>query len=235
MKTEKNIEKKKIKLKELFAKERIKEDLLTGLIVLGPALVTIYVILFILQQVSYFFTGLFKLTPGTTHIPYLLQVIASFLLTLFLIYLGGALARTFVGKQLILKFERLIAKIPMISDLYSALRELADYMLQRKKAKEKFKNVVLTSFPYEGSYVLGFLSSNTPIEIDGQKFYKVFVPTTPNPTSGWFFIMGENQIEFLDISVEEALKIVISAGIVHSQKGGVELKNGLGRKFKKIN
>lgn len=235
MKSEKNNEKKKIRFKDLFAKERIKEDLLTGLIVLGPALVTIYVILFILQQISYFFTGLFKFIPWISNIPYLLQVIIAFLLTLFLIYLGGALARTFIGKQLIVKIEQLIAKIPMISGLYNALREFTDYLLQRNKVREKYKNVVLTSFPYEGSYVIGFLSSNKPIEINGQKFYKVFVPTTPNPTSGWFFIMEENQIEFLDISVEEALKIVISAGIVHSQKGGVELKNGLGRKFKKIN
>ena len=111
----------------------------------------------------------------------------------------------------------LIFKIPFLSKIYSTVRQIADAFMQSEGKKAVFKRVVLIEYPREGIYAIGFVTSEGWWEVVGavkKPVLHVFIPTTPNPTSGFLLIVPEDQVIPLDMSVEDGLKMIISAGVL---------------------
>jgi uncharacterized membrane protein len=127
------------------------------------------------------------------------------------IYFVGFFVTTFIGKRLFEFGEKLIGKVPFVRGLYSAAKKLTDSIFSKKTA---FKKVVLIQFPQQNHYAIAFVTTDKKWELDGKKYVNVFVPTTPNPTSGWYLVVPEEEIYEVDFTVEEGLKALISAGIV---------------------
>lgn len=149
-------------------------------------------------------------------------------LTLVVIFLTGVLAANFLGQRLVLIWEGLLSRIPIVRTIYSSVKQVSDTLLSPQG--NAFRKALLVEYPRKGSWTIGFLTgtpadeirrrvaqSVEPVDADagaGARMVSIYVPTTPNPTSGFFLMMRlEDTIE-LDMSVDEALKYVVSMGVV---------------------
>jgi uncharacterized membrane protein len=137
----------------------------------------------------------------------------GFAVVLVLIFIAGFLATNLFGKMMIDGGDRLMRRVPLVRKIYNASKELSEVFLADKKTV--FKRVVLVRFPHPGAHALGFVMSGSAGYFDralGGETLSVFVPTTPNPTSGFLVLVPARETVPLDLSVEEALKMVISGG-----------------------
>lgn len=210
-------------------KVKIKRNFITGLGILGPVGLTLYVVLWIIEKVGGIFTNFLAILPGLNKIPYLFQLIISTALVILLIYATGA----YVGQSVKKTLDAFFSKVPIIRGLYNALTKFTDSFMESlttNKKSEKTQTVVMIEFPHRDSYSIGFLTSPKPIISNKIKYFKVFVPTTPNPTSGFLIFAREDSLKFLDISSEEAIRIIVSGGVGQDidsiNKIGEALKNG---------
>ncbi|MDQ6971222.1 MAG: DUF502 domain-containing protein [Mariprofundaceae bacterium] len=192
----------------------IKRWFFTGLILLVPILVTIYLFLAIVRSMD----GLIRLVPTAWqpdiligfHIPGL-----GIVLTLLVILLTGMLGASFIGRWLVRMGESVVERIPLVRSVYGALKSVLETVLRDNQ--DSFRRVVLVEYPRHGSYALGFISGSGHGEVQDKtekKVVTVFVPTAPNPTSGFLLYIPENETTPLDMSVEDGMKCVISAGVI---------------------
>ncbi len=145
------------------------------------------------------------------HVPYYFGV---GVLLVFLVFLGtGFLTRYLIGRKLIEYSERIMQAIPLISRVYRAVQQIRDVFIGRQGAV--FQSVCLIEYPRKGLITVGFVTSSERglvQEATGQELVAVFVPTTPNPTSGYLVYLQPNEVTPIDISVEEAMKLIVSGG-----------------------
>ena len=139
----------------------------------------------------------------------------GFAITIIFIYLAGVLASNVIGKRLIHYGESTLPWLPVVRQIYHSIKQILESFSSPQRAG--FMQVVLTEFPRKGMRVIGFVTNELQEE-PGKKLLTVFIPTSPNPTSGFLQIVNEDEITHTDISVENALKMVVSAGRV-SPKG----------------
>ncbi len=203
-------------------KNDIRNHFLTGILVLMPFGVTLLVMRWVFGWMAGFLKPwLLKVAafivrnPDIQHSPpAYISVAASILSIIFLlllVYMVGALAQRYLGKKLIYLGEWLLLKIPVLRTVYGATKQVMTTMALPKK--ESFLSVVLVEFPRAGMKSLGFLTGF--IEgANGIKYCKVFIPTTPNPTTGFFEMIPVAEVVKADISVEDAFKMIISFGIL---------------------
>ena len=202
---------------------QFKRTFLTGLVVLTPVLVTVWVVKFVLAQISgtvnpLVLRGIRLIGSGewleTAWLNFLSPII-SVLLAVIMIYVLGALAGNVLGRQLIQNLEKLLMQIPVVRGIYSATRQfLETFSGDKTKA---FSKVVLFQYPREGLWTVGLLTSDTKGEVrqkSGRDMVSVFVPTTPNPTSGWLIFVPVEDIQELEMSVDDAFKMIISGGVL---------------------
>ena len=135
----------------------------------------------------------------------------GFVITIVLIYLVGVIASNVFGKRLIQYGESLVSRIPLVRPLYRGIKQLMDSF--STPGKSRFMQAVLVEFPRKGIWTMGFITNESSAQ-SGEKRLNVFIPTSPNPTSGFLQIVGEDEIIRTDISVENALKMIVSAGRV---------------------
>jgi len=157
-----------------------------------------------------------------TEVPFLKTPGLGFLLTLILLIFLGSLARGFLGAQVVRFLSNLVVRVPVLGTIYSATRQLLETVFSSQA--QNFQRVVLVPFPRSGSYCLGFLTAQAWHGVEtavGQSMVSVFVPTTPNPTSGFFVMFPEDDVTVLNMTVEEAFKAIMSSGIVTPRDGGV--------------
>ena len=146
----------------------------------------------------------------------------GFFLSLVLIVVIGALARGIVGRRIVNSVTKTFTGVPIIGTIYSATRQLLEAVFSGKA--QSFQRVVMVQFPREGCYVLGFVTARAWAGAEqavGTPLVSVFVPTTPNPTSGFFVMFPEDEIVALKMTVEEAFKAIMSSGIVAPEDGGM--------------
>jgi uncharacterized membrane protein len=141
--------------------------------------------------------------------------IVSIMILLMFVYLAGVFAQKYFGKKLIFLGEWLLMKIPVLSTIYGATKQVMGAM--SLPGKEAFMSVVLVEFPQPGMKALGFLTGYIE-DAAGRKYCKVFIPTTPNPTTGFFEIIPVEDVLHTTFSVEEAFKMIMSGGIVAPEK-----------------
>jgi uncharacterized membrane protein len=142
-------------------------------------------------------------------------VIMTFLIILF----TGFLANNFFGKKLILLYENLVNRLPFVKTIYGGIKQVSDTLLS--SSGNAFSKAVLIEFPMAGTYSFAFITGEPNEEINKNlkgKFVNVYVPTTPNPTSGYTLIVPVDKVIDLDISVDQVLKYVISMGVVPAKK-----------------
>jgi uncharacterized membrane protein len=184
----------------------------TGLLVLTPIVVTVYVFYQFFLKIDGLLGGkLIELTGR--RIPGM-----GFLAVILLILLVGVFARNFIGKKMIQLAEYIVNRIPLINRVYSAVQQLSQAFFSGKRAM--FQKAVLIEFPKKGSYCIGFQTSETKGEIQRQtrkELLSIFLPTSPNPTSGYLLFIPKDKVYPLQMTIEEAVKLVISGGAVLPQ------------------
>jgi len=197
-----NIEKKR----SIFA--RIRNYFIAGVVVLIPIGITIYLIFFIMSISSKILPK--EINPNH-YLPYNIPGLEIFI-SIILITLIGWLSLSFIGKRLLLLFNAILKKIPILRTIYSAIGQMTETFTKNDKGK---KNVVLVEYPRKGSWAVGFATKENTGEISTktkQNLINVFVPTTPNPTSGFLLMFPKEDVIYLDFTFEEASKFIVSAG-----------------------
>ncbi len=194
---------------------RMRNYFLTGIIVTAPISITLYVswqfIAFIDRQVT-------PLIPPDynpeNYLPFGLPGLGLLILVVVLILIG-ALAAGFVGRGLMRAGERMLARMPVVRTIYSALKQVFETVFAEKS--KAFREVVLIEYPRKGIWAIGFATGSTKGEVRNiieHEIVNVFLPTTPNPTSGFLLFLPRKDVIFLSMTVEEGVKMVISAGVV---------------------
>jgi uncharacterized membrane protein len=190
----------------IFAK--LRNYFITGIVVLVPIGITLYLTKFFISVSS-------KLVPAeinpNNYLPILIPGLEIVLAIIF-ITLIGYLSLSFIGKKILQLFNDLLKKIPILRTIYSAIGQMAETLAPRRKSK---KSVVLVEYPRKGSWAVGFATKDNKGEISkkiDRKLVNVFVPTTPNPTSGFLLMFPKEEIIYLDMNFEEASKFIVSAG-----------------------
>jgi uncharacterized membrane protein len=201
---------------------KLKSLFLHGLFTIFPIAATIVVVHFCYNIVARWMAPLKKLAPiSLRYVPGV-----EFVMVVTAIILVGALLRIFILSPVVTRLERLIKKIPLIRIIYSSSKILVDFF-NVPSATTAEKNVVLIEFPRKGCYNLAFLLDSADqnfgplLPPNESGFVKVFMPSSPNPTTGFFFIIPRNEIIHTSISFEEAIKTVVSCGI-HSPDSLIE-------------
>jgi uncharacterized membrane protein len=192
----------------------MKKYLMTGLLVWVPLAITIWVLSSIVGGMD----GLLQILPPTWRPDALIGFhIPGFgvLLALFIVIGTGFLTANFLGKQLLIWWDILLNRIPVVRSIYSSVKQVSDTLLS--DTGNAFKTALLVQYPRPGVWTVAF-QTGTPAadilsQLDGEHL-SVFVPTTPNPTSGFFLIVAKADTKPLSMSVDEALKYVVSMGVV---------------------
>ena len=192
-----------------------------GLLLILPMLVTIWLLKILFNLVNLYITPLVMAAFRAAGSPDIDRwqarigfPIIGLLLTVLAIYLCGLVAGNIVGRRLVLMVERLVLRIPIVRGIYGAARQLLDAFTFAEK--ETFSKVVLVEYPRKGLWTIGFVTTDKQHRLvdDGSRAVPVFLPTTPNPTSGWLLFVPLEDLTVLDIPMEEAIKLVVSGGIV---------------------
>jgi uncharacterized membrane protein len=187
---------------------RLRNNFIAGVVVLIPIGITIYLTLFIVKISSKILPK--ELNPNH-YLPYDIpgvEIIISIILITFI----GWLSLSIIGKKLLEIFNNILKRIPILRTIYSAFEQMLDMFT---KSDKKTKNVVLVEYPRKGSWAVGFATKENKSEISHkskQNLVNVFVPTTPNPTSGFLLMFPKEEVIYLDMSFEEASRFIVSAG-----------------------
>ena len=184
--------------------DKVRNVFITGLLIFIPLAA---VVLLIYWVVSYLDALLKPFVSKTYYFPGF-----SLIIIVVAIFITGVIGRLTVGQKIINKFEEILRNIPVLRTIYISIKEALKALLE---SKTELKGVVLVEYPRKGIYSLGFTTGGRIKEAEkktGKKLINVFVPTSPNPTSGFVILVPEDEIIYLDMSVEEAMKVIISGG-----------------------
>lgn len=197
----------------------LRNAFVSGLLLLAPVGVTVFVINFLIQtigvptrQMVFFFIP--RNNTTFVWIEYALYV-AAVAFVCVLITLLGWLSQRLIGRAFVNLFERIVDNVPVVRSVYNTVKQIRDTFVQQQKAV--FQKAVLLEYPRKGVWVLGFLTGEGKGEIQhrtASDLLNVFVPTTPNPTSGFLLMVPREEVQELDMSIPDAMKLIISGGAV---------------------
>jgi uncharacterized membrane protein len=192
----------------------VKRYFITGLLIWVPLAITVWVLNLIVSTMDSTLTLLPEaLQPRNligVHIPGL-----GVLLTLLVVLVTGLLAANIIGQRLVALWEGLLARIPVVKTIYHSVKQVSDTVFS--SSGEAFRKALLVQYPRQGAWTIAFLTGQPGGDVSNHlqgDYVSVYVPTTPNPTSGFFLMMPRADVIELDMSVDEALKYVISMGVV---------------------
>ena len=197
---------------------RIRRYLISGFIIWIPLGVTI----FIIQLFAGYTAGLVSLLPNALHPDVLLgfyfpgmRAILGFIIVILVLLVTGFIASNFLGRQLLALGGELLEHIPLVRSIYSAAKQISDTMFSNKG--KSFRKVVLIRYPQKETWTLAFQTGDTLGELNAKMpgdMLSVFVPTTPNPTSGFLLMVPAKDVIELEMNVDEALAMIISLGVI---------------------
>ena len=197
---------KKQKKSSIFT--RFRNYFIAGIVVLIPIGITLYLTIFLVSISSKILPK--EINPNH-YLPYNIPGV-EIIISVLIITIVGWLSLSFLGKKLLDLLESILKKIPILRTIYSAIGQMTDTFTSSDNKKN---NVVLVEYPRKGSWAVGFLTKENTGEISiktNKKLVNVFVPTTPNPTSGFLLMFPKDEVIYLDMSFEEASKFIVSAG-----------------------
>jgi uncharacterized membrane protein len=190
----------------------LKKTFFTGLVILVPLGITFWVLRLVVTTLDQ--TLLLLPLSVRTQAPFNVPGMGA-ILTLAIILLVGVLGRNFIGRRLFIWWEALLGRIPVVSAIYSSVKQVSDTVLS--PSGQAFRKPVLVQFPRAGTWSIGFVVGDPGVSLQAPlvgEHASVYVPTAPNPTSGYVLIVSLDQIVELDVTVDEALKFVVSMGVV---------------------
>lgn len=201
---------------------RIRNNFITGVAIIFPVAITIIIVRHLAININSFIlnplVNFLNLNPYLTqHSIYIAKMLVFFIVILLISSIGWAANIIFL-RRLFTFGEKVFLKVPMIGKIYSVTKEIGSAFLGQGKAF--FKKVVLVEYPRKGVYSIGFATGEGKGEIKDatkRELVSLFIPTTPNPTSGIFLLVPKSEVKFLDMTVEEGLKIVVSSGTIAPQ------------------
>jgi uncharacterized membrane protein len=187
---------------------------ITGLLVLVPLAITLWVLHLIISTMDQSLLLLpERWRPEAvfgTYIPGLGSI-----LTLLIVFLTGLATRNFIGKKLLYAWELVLARIPVVSSIYSSVKQVSDTLLS--SSGHAFRKALLVQYPRQGSWTIAFLTGIPGGDVKNHlrgDYVSIYIPTTPNPTSGFFLMVPKADTIELDMNVDEALKYIVSMGVV---------------------
>lgn len=192
----------------------IRRYFVTGLLIWVPLAITAWVLSLIVGTLD----QSLRLLPSAAHPKNITGFDlpgAGVVLTLLIIFITGVLAANFIGQRLVVWWERLLAKIPVVNSIYHSVKQVSDTLFS--SSGNAFRKALLVQYPREGSWTIAFLTGQPGGDVANHltgEYVSIYVPTTPNPTSGFFLMMPTKDVIELDMSVDEALKYIISMGVV---------------------
>ncbi|MGL4999990.1 MAG: DUF502 domain-containing protein [Cetobacterium sp.] len=209
--------------------KRIKASFYSGLIAILPIVITVYIFNWIFQiffnllkdsfvtvgiKALFLEAGLGKEQDLHFYTQILINAISFITLIVTLIIIGTAM-RIFLFKKLGSFLNNLLVKIPLFSQIYSTITQIISLFASDRQ--RSYQKVVAFEYPKEGIYSMGFMTSNSNHlieEITGEEMCNIFLPTSPNPTSGMFIMLKKSDVKILDIKVDDAIKLIISGGVI---------------------
>ncbi|MGB9792168.1 MAG: DUF502 domain-containing protein [Thermacetogeniaceae bacterium] len=186
----------------------IRRYFITGIFVLLPLIITAYILVFVFQLVDGILRNLIVYCIGRP-VPGL-----GFLIMLFLVFIAGIFGTNVVGKKLLAFGEEILRRIPVVKSIYTTAKQVMEALTMHRQGA--FKQVVLVEYPRRDAYSIGFVTGKAPAEVRekvGDDLLNVFIPVSP-PTQGSLVMVPRRDVRFLEMGVEEGLKLLISGGIV---------------------
>ncbi len=201
-------------------KQDLKNDLIAGLLVVIPLATTIWLTITVAAWVINFLTEIPKqINPFEGLDPFLTSIVnigVGITVPLISILIIGLMARNIVGRWLLDVGEQILQAIPLAGAIYKTLKQLLETILG--DSQSRFRRVVMVEYPRQGVWTIGFVTGAVAPQMQEfvpQQLLSVFIPTTPNPTSGWYAMIPEQDVVNLSMSIEDAFKVLISGGIVN--------------------
>ncbi len=197
-------------------RDRTRRNFLTGLLLIVPLGLTYYVVAAIVRWTDRFLAFLPPEFHPETYLGFRIPGL-GIVVTLVLIQIVGFLSANLMGRSVVKAYEHVLERIPFVRTLYLAVKQMMEQLIAGDS--DRFRRVVLVEYPRKGLYSLAFVTGVGQGEVQkrtGERVLNVFVPTTPNPTSGYYLLVPEEDAIPLDIGVEQAFKMIMSAGIVGS-------------------
>ena len=198
----------KLKKKKISITAKIRNYFLTGVVVLIPIGITLYLTKFLIGISANIIPP--KINPNS-YLPFSIPGL-EILVSLIIITIVGGLSLSFLGKKVLSLIDDLFKRIPFLRAVYSAIVQMTDTFTKKEGGK---KSVVIVEYPRKGSWAVGFATKKNETEISkktNKNLINVFLPTTPNPTSGFLLMFPEDEVIYLDMTFEEASKFIVSAG-----------------------
>ena len=194
---------------------RLRTNLLAGILITAPIGITFYLSWLVIGWIDSKVTPIIpeKYNPET-YLPFSIPGLGLVVAIAFLIFIGAA-TKGVLGRWWLHTLERLLARMPVIRSVYGAVKQIFETIMQQQS--NAFRQVVLFEYPRRGSWALGFITGQTQGEVQNltsDEVVNVFLPTTPNPTSGYLLFIPKAELVILDMTVEEGIKMVVSGGIV---------------------
>ncbi|HJL73995.1 MAG TPA: DUF502 domain-containing protein [Candidatus Marinimicrobia bacterium] len=183
----------------------IKRTILAGVFTIVPLVLTLYILNFLFRLLNGFSKPILKFIGF--HIPGL-----GILLTILVVYLLGLLIRNVLGRRLFTWGEKILLTIPIVNTIYKTIKQFINAFTGTAEGKN-FQKVIFLQYPRVGVWTLAFVTGES-VDANSIEYYHVFVPTTPNPTSGFFIMIPKKETMLTEMSVEEGIKMVISGGLI---------------------
>jgi len=187
----------------------IERQFLAGLAVLLPIGLTLYIVWILFTLVSNALSPLLIRIPLLQELPLVVVRVISFLITFLIIWLIGLVTTNIIGRKILKLTEVILLKAPIINRIYQTIRQIIQTIVVSKTA---LREVVLVEYPRKGVYTIAFVTNI--YEEGGKRKFSLLIPTTPNPTTGFFAIVPEEEVIPLKMTVEEGMKMIVSAGII---------------------
>ena len=194
--------------------QHLRRYLVTGLILWVPIGITIWVLTLIVSTLDKTLLLIPEQYRPETLLGFAIPGLGV-LLTLLVLLVTGVAARNFIGQQLIKGWDRILRRIPVVKSIYSGVKQVSDTLFS--DTGQAFRKALLIEFPHQGSYTIAFMTGTPSGELVNRlpgEHVSVYVPTTPNPTSGYFLLLPKSRTQELDMSVDDALKYIVSMGVV---------------------
>ena len=184
-----------------------------GLVAILPISLTVLVFWFLVTRFGNLLVRLFARIPYLDRLPEVAVGAVGFVAVVIFVYLIGVLTTSILGRWMVRLGEVLLSRVPLVRTVYTSSKQLVETLFVDRSA---FRKVVMVEFPKKGTYAMGFVTTYDAwtVEPSGTRTLPVFVPTTPNPTSGYLLLVSEDELVETDLTVEWAMKVIISGGIV---------------------
>lgn len=192
-------------------KNKIKRHFITGLVAILPLGLTLGILWFLIQKIGGLFGKYFTQISLFSNISKPLSSLMGFIAVIIGIYVIGFITSNFMGRWFMNTLDKTMAKLPFVKSLYNAIRQLVNAILIDHSA---FSKVVIIRYPWENAYSLAFLTSKDKWTIKGKEYFNVFLPTSPNPTSGYYLLYPASEIIETEIPIQDGFKIITSGGVI---------------------